>query len=645
MKAVIAQSDLVTAYGWGLEPLWEGLLAGQTAVTSIPCFSRSQPANNPVALIPDLKVAPGSSRVRAMLDRLLSRLVGKLDPQTPLILATTIGEIEFIERAALEEDCSLISQAEPRQLLQHIQQMLKLSGTTVIVSAACASSSAALTRAARMIEQGIAPAVLVVTCDSLSEFVYSGFSTLLSLCDTPARPFDAARCGLSLGEAAAWALVTRADSKLVGDNSASILGWANTADAVHMTAPDRAAGGLSRSITRACRMADITPGQIGLIAAHGTATIYNDAMELTAFANTISHAVPTFSVKGGTGHTLAAAGLVQILAACRAMKLRIAPPTVGLSVPDERAVGWVHGTATPIADETMVLSTNSGFGGVNTSIVLGPPRSRVQRSSSERPTNAPAILAAAWFSPHTTGCIGRPRSDCNTGAMERPPAPTYSEEPDRTPENPALASTSEPASGTMKSHQSYVQKSPELSATKEMLDLIGQSPKYFARMTAEARRFLVTAGLAIQSAGWKQTADIGILAAGYTGWLAGSAEYFRDYVAQGRSLGRANLFIYTLPTSAPSEVAVALGLTGPTLHLQHSDHPAAYLIREAIAIVQNQEAAGVLCLWGDEQSAVCVAVGNGSAAEALGDIRWDQTLAKLVEQLGARAGVNDRRAG
>src|SRR5882757_5955006 len=114
-----------------------------------------------------------------------------------------------------------------------------------------------------MVEDGT-ESVLIVTADAVSEFVYAGFSTLLSLCETSAKPFDASHCGLSLGEGAAWALITPEDSPRTIKDSPIILGWSTTADAIHMTAPDRTAGGLSRASTAACGMAMIEPNQVGL---------------------------------------------------------------------------------------------------------------------------------------------------------------------------------------------------------------------------------------------------------------------------------------------------------------------------------------------------------------------------------------------
>jgi 3-oxoacyl-[acyl-carrier-protein] synthase II len=367
MNVVIAQSDVATAYGWGIDALWNGLLSGKTAIRSTNRFADRGFVSDQAAMIRDLQVAPGESRVMAMLRRLLAPLIGKLDPLTPLIVATTVGEIEYVEQAILNDRPELAGESQPQALLGRIKQMLGLRGSGMVISSACASSATAMTRAASSIRAGTHQKVLVVTCDSVSEFVYSGFSTLLSLCDIPAQPFDAHRAGLTLGEAAAWALLA-ADDK---PSDISILGWGNTTDAVHMTAPDRNAGGLVRAIAKACTMADRSAEEISFIAAHGTATLYSDAMELCAFRTAMPMPKPIFSIKGGIGHTLAAAGLVQILIAGRALASGIVPATVGLSQPDPAAVDWAHSTNLHIGPASLALSTNSGFGGVNTALLLG----------------------------------------------------------------------------------------------------------------------------------------------------------------------------------------------------------------------------------------------------------------------------------
>lgn len=370
MKIVIAESDVVTAYGWGMAPLWSGLLAGRTAIRPTKWFARRGFVSDQAAIIADLDASSDGSRVMAMLRRLLAPLVGRFDPLTPILLATTVGEIEYLQRAVLGNETQLLAAARPERLLEQVKIFLGLRGPGMVVSSACTSSVAAVALAASMIRRSQAERVLVVACDAISEFVYSGFSGLLSLSAQPARPFDVDRDGLSLGEAATWALVTDARASEAMGCSAEILGWGNTTDAVHITAPDCSAQGLSRAIEKACAMAKRSAGEVVFIAAHGTATSFSDAMEMKAFKDVFGRPRPTFSIKGGTGHTLGAAGLVQLLVAQRALATGIVPGTVGLTKPDPLALGWVSSKPAMAATNSVAISTNSGFGGVNTAMLL-----------------------------------------------------------------------------------------------------------------------------------------------------------------------------------------------------------------------------------------------------------------------------------
>ena len=150
-------------------------------------------------------------------------------------------------------------------------------------------------------------------------------------------------------------------------------------------------------------------------------------------------------------------------------------------------------------------------------------------------------------------------------------------------------------------------KSPSFSAADEVMALIGSPVKYYSRMTAEARSCLCAASLAIRAVHWPGK-EIGLLAANEKAWRTANEEYFRDYLANGRSLGRGNLFIYTLPTSALGEVAIALKLRGPTLHIADDAQPIAGMIRHAEQMVGDGEAEGILALWSDAEAAVCLAI-------------------------------------
>ena len=184
---------------------------------------------------------------------------------------------------------------------------------------------------------------------------------------------------------------------------------------------------------------------------------------------------------------------------------------------------------------------------------------------------------------------------------------------------------------------SWTRPSPATTSSEEMLAFIGRPVKYFPRMTREARSCLAAANLSLGACGWNETEsrEIGLVAAGYEGCLAADQEYFRDYVASGRTLGRGNLFIYTLPTSTMGEVAIALGLKGPTLHIHDAAHPASVLAAQARRLVDDGEAGAILALWSDRQSAVCFAIERSAEHGGLPEFDWDKSPTEMAQALAA----------
>jgi 3-oxoacyl-(acyl-carrier-protein) synthase len=159
---------------------------------------------------------------------------------------------------------------------------------------------------------------------------------------------------------------------------------------------------------------------------------------------------------------------------------------------------------------------------------------------------------------------------------------------------------------------SFEQKSPDFSGTAEIPALVGRPVKYYARMTPQTRCCLFAASLAMNYVGWEgDRMEIGLVAAGSEGCLRANGEYFRDYVANGRTLGRGNLFIYTLPTSALGEVAIALSLTGPSFFIQQSVKPVKAFVRIGNRMIADGEARGMLGLWSDSEAAICFVIEEG----------------------------------
>jgi 3-oxoacyl-[acyl-carrier-protein] synthase II len=307
-----------------------------------------------------------------MLRLLLDGNPGSIPSDAQLILATIKGEIDLLEKSILGGSPDTAACGLDR-LLEKVAALTRVAGDGLVVSSACTSSATAVARGAAMIRSGRRDAVLVVACDSVNEFIYSGFSTLMALDPLPARPFDKGRCGLSVGEAAAFVLLMseerarREERPILGE----LAGWGLSDDANHMTGPSRESEGLVLAIGKALRSADIGAGRIGFVSAHGTGTVYNDAMEMQAFGKIFTdRTLPVYSLKGGIGHTMGAAGLVEMIIALRALREGIVPPTVNLMTADDDAEGWVAHNPQVSEAGSMALVTNAGFGGVNSALVL-----------------------------------------------------------------------------------------------------------------------------------------------------------------------------------------------------------------------------------------------------------------------------------
>jgi 3-oxoacyl-[acyl-carrier-protein] synthase II len=259
-----------------------------------------------------------------------------------------------------------------RGLLRRISGRFGLGAPAININAACASSTVAVARASSLIAAGKSEAVLVVCLDLVSEFVFSGFSALQALTPTVCRPFDRNRDGLTLGEGgAALLLMSRERARREGRPELGIVaGWGAANDATHITAPARDGCGLIQSVRQALRRAGIAKESIAAISAHGTATVYNDQMELTAFRTLFGErAIPMHSVKGSIGHTLGAAGGIEVALGLRCLHAGRLPPTVGMLEPEEAGEGFLSRSAQPIQG-SYLLSTNSGFGGVNAALIL-----------------------------------------------------------------------------------------------------------------------------------------------------------------------------------------------------------------------------------------------------------------------------------
>ena len=248
------------------------------------------------------------------------------------------------------------------------QRALHLAGPAAVISCACSSSAKVFASARRAIEADLIDAAVVGGVDSLCLTTLHGFHALQLVARTPCRPFDATRDGISIGEAAAFALLERAGAAVDAD-AVLLLGTGESSDAYHMSAPPPDGRGARAAMLQAIAAAGLEPQQIGYINFHGTGTPSNDAAEALAVASVLGNDVPGSSTKGATGHTLGAAGALEAVICALALKKGLMPAGVNTTQVDPGLpVNYLRENRN--AQLTRVMSNSFGFGGSNCSLIL-----------------------------------------------------------------------------------------------------------------------------------------------------------------------------------------------------------------------------------------------------------------------------------
>jgi 3-oxoacyl-[acyl-carrier-protein] synthase-1 len=283
--------------------------------------------------------------------------------KTILILSTTKGNVgELAQTNAQQRRVQLHEAAD----FLSTQTGFKKN---IVVSNACISGIMAFVVGKRFLASGLFDHALIVGADELSQFVLSGFASLHALSDEQCKPFDAARKGINLGEAAAAVLITSNPKSLGVDSQIKILGSGLSNDANHISGPSRTGEELSYAIDHAIRESNLKLSEIDFISGHGTATLYNDEMEAKALSLSNLSDVPTHSLKGYYGHTLGAAGIVESIIGFESLRKNTIVSTLGYSTSGVSKT--LNVTTNNIYKPLRTfLKTASGFGGCNAAIVF-----------------------------------------------------------------------------------------------------------------------------------------------------------------------------------------------------------------------------------------------------------------------------------
>lgn len=257
----------------------------------------------------------------------------------------------------------------------YVAHRLQLDGPNMTINTACSSSAKVFATAARWLQTGLVDAVLVGGADTLCLSVLHGFHSLQLVSTQPCRPFDAQRDGINLGEAAGFALLTRAEQGQ-HTNGIALAGYGESSDAHHMSHPHPEGAGARLAIEQALRQARLTPQDIDYINLHGTASRANDHIEGNLVGRLFGANTLVSSTKGWTGHTLGAAGILEAIFALDALVTGLVPGTLNLQTLDPEITITMN-AANSQRSLTHVMTNSFGFGGNNACLVfskLGEPR-------------------------------------------------------------------------------------------------------------------------------------------------------------------------------------------------------------------------------------------------------------------------------
>ena len=299
-----------------------------------------------------------------------SRVGVFLGTSTSGLLQTETAYRHRAPGAALPADFVYATTQNTYSLTAFVAAALELYGPAWVVSTACSSSAKVFGTAARLIAAGLIDAAVVGGVDSLCLTTLYGFNSLELLSADICRPFDAARKGLSIGEAAAFALVERDGEHGQAPPQGWLLGVGESNDGYHMSTPHPQGAGAIAAMRGALADAQLLASAIDYINLHGTATPSNDAAEARAVAQVFGPTVACSSTKGATGHTLGAAGGVEAIIALLAMRHSLLP--AGLNVQQRDAnlqVNYLRENRH--APLRRVASNSFGFGGSNAVLVFG----------------------------------------------------------------------------------------------------------------------------------------------------------------------------------------------------------------------------------------------------------------------------------
>ncbi|MBL7882631.1 MAG: beta-ketoacyl synthase [Bacteroidia bacterium] len=288
--------------------------------------------------------------------------------KTLIIFSSTKGNIDLLQPELKNkyDKKRLFLWETAKVICSHFQN----PNTPLVVSNACISGVIALMLGKRLLEENSKyENIIVVGADIITHFVVSGFQSFKAVSTEIAKPYDAERIGISLGEAAGTIVLTNNVSAISTTSSILVKGGASSNDANHISGPSRSGDGLLLAIEKALEESNLKAEDIHFISGHGTATLFNDEMEALAINDAHLQNVPMNSLKSYFGHTLGAAGIIESVITLESMRKNTLIATFNFkTLGTSKPVNII--SKTQEANLQNCLKTAAGFGGCNAAIVF-----------------------------------------------------------------------------------------------------------------------------------------------------------------------------------------------------------------------------------------------------------------------------------
>ena len=377
MAVIYQLSDsIISPFGFTSEQNFVSVVQGKSAVKFHPAGSMNVPeefmasAFDPETLntaFTEIENPQNLSRfeklaILSVLKALKNTKIKASEKDCLIVLSTTKGNVDLLADHNSSESKYLWHSA------RKIQEYFGNPNKVIVVSNACISGVSAQIVAKKFLSSSLYKNVIVVGVDELSKFIISGFQSFKALSTSECKPFDAARTGLNLGEAAGTIIYSKCESeKELPQGTILLQSGFITNDANHISGPSRTGEGLYQAISKTLNSSNgIFPD---FISAHGTATPFNDEMESFAFERCRLSTVPVNSLKAYFGHTLGAAGLIETIISSHALRKNILVQSRGF---DEIGVSNPLNLIKETKEVKLhsFLKTVSGFGGCNAAILV-----------------------------------------------------------------------------------------------------------------------------------------------------------------------------------------------------------------------------------------------------------------------------------